>query len=231
MRLFPTVVACAAALALASGPAPLPAQEIPSAYRFVETSQEVGVFLGYLEPGAGRFGFGPSSTFLLGGRWGIQVSGPLAFEVVADLRPGTRNVVDPRRADEVVTVGEADVLLGSAEGRLVLSLTGNRTWNGLTPYITLGGGLIFDLAGNDPEDEVLLPEDRFDFGTSFLGTAGVGSRLFLTDRFVLRGEGIFSLYQLDTPPGFSEAGLGFRAVEESEWVSGLVATLSLGYRF
>lgn len=180
---------------------------------------------------AGRFGFGPSSAVLLGGRWGIHLSGPLGFEAVADVLSGTRDVVDPRRGDDVVKVGEADVLTGSVEGRLTLTMTGDRTWHGLAPYVSLGGGMIFDLGGDEPADEILLPEDRFDFGSSFLGTAGVGSRFHLTDRFVLRGAGTFSLYKIDTPPGYSDAELGFQAVEEGEWVSGLALSLSLGYRF
>ena len=140
-------------------------------------------------------------------------------------------MIDPGRAEGDRIVGEADVLFGRAEGRLVITFTGDRTWRRLAPYLSLGGGMVFDLGGQEPADEILLPEDRFDFGSSFLGTAGLGTRLHLTERFTLRGEGTFSLYQIDTPPGFSDPGRGFTGVEESEWVSGLGLGLSLGIRF
>lgn len=231
MRISARAALCAAALLSATAAESVAGQQIPSPYRFVETSQEIGVVAGLVNPATGRFGFGPSSLALVGARWGIQISGPLGFEAAADIRPGSRDVVDPGRSEGDRVVGEADVLLGSAEGRLVLTLTGDRTWNGLAPYVALGGGMIFDLSGDDPADEVLLPEDRFDFGSSFLGTAGLGSRLYLSDRFVLRGDGTFSLYKIDTPPGYSDPDRQFEAVEEGEWVSGLALTLSLGYRF
>lgn len=228
---IPLSAALVAGGLLAVAARPGAAQQISSPYRFVETNQEVAVVGGYLNPASGRFGFGPSSAVLVGGRWGIQISGPLGFEAAADVRSGSRDVVDPGLAEEDRIVGEADVLLGSAEGRLVLTLTGDRTWNGFAPFVALGGGMIFDLSGDDPTDEILLPEDRFDFGSSFLGTAGAGTRAYLTDRFVLRGDATFSLYKIDTPPGYSDPDRGFEAVEEGEWVSGLALTLSLGYRF
>ncbi len=222
---------CAALLLAVLAATPARGQQIPSPYRFVETKQEAGLFAGWTSLGTGRFDFGPESAMVAGGRYSIQISGPLAFEAVADVLSGTRSVIDPGRAEEDRVVGEADVLLGSAEGRFVLSVTGGRTWNGLQPYLSLGGGMIFDLGTEQPADEILLAEDRFDFGSSFLGSAGLGTRLFLSERFTLRGDGTFSLYQIDTPPGFSDPDRDFEAVEESEWVRGLMLTLTLGYRF
>jgi hypothetical protein len=222
------VAVCAAAIFLPSG---LHAQDIPSAYHFVETHQEGALFAGYTSFSTGRFGFGPKSVRTAGGRYTVQLSGPLALEGDASVLSGTRDVIDPDREEGARAVGEADVLLGSVDARFVLTLTGDRTWHRLAPFLSAGGGMIFDLSANDPTDEKLLPEDRFDFGSSFLGTLGAGSRLYLTDRFTLRGEGVFSLDKIDTPPGFSDPDRGFASVQEGEWVSGLHLTLSLGYRF
>ena len=213
------------------GAAPLAGQQIPSPYRFVETGQEVGLTGGWLNLGSGRFDFGPESALAAGGRWAIRISGPLGFEAEANALSGTRNVIDPGLGEGDRVVGEADVLLGSVEGRLTMTLTGDRTWNGLAPFVALGGGMVFDLSSDQAVDEILLAEDRFDFGNSFLGTLGVGTRLHVSRRFVLRGDARFSLYQIDTPPGFSDPDRGFEAVEESEWVSGLGLYLTLAYRF
>lgn len=231
MRMSPRVALWAAALVPALVASPLRAQQISSPYRFVETRQELGVFGGYATLNSGRFDFGPESGLVGGARWSILISGPLGFEVVGGLLSGTRSVIDPGRAEGDRVVGEADVLLGSGEGRLTLTLTGDRTWHGLAPYVSMGGGMIFDMGGNEAVDEILLAEDRFDFGSSFLATAGLGTRLFLSDRIVARGDALFSLYKIDTPPGFSDPARGFEAVEEGEWVSGLHLTFSLGYRF
>lgn len=209
----------------------LDAQSITSPYRYVETRQEVGPVVGQASLSRGRFGFGPSGGLMLGARWGVQLSGPLSFDVVATSVSGTRDVIDPGRVEGQRVVDEADVLLGLVDARLAFTLTGNRTWNGLAPFLQAGGGLAFDLAGDDPADETVLPEDRFSFGTTFIGTFGGGTRLFISDRLALRGDANFSLHKLETPPGFGDPDRGFEAVEESEWVSGLLVTLAVGIRF
>jgi len=218
-------------LLLAAAPALGEAQQIPSPYRFVETSQEAAVYGGVAQVNSGRFGFGPESGRTLGGRYSINISGPLAFEAEGAALQGTRRVIDPSRDEGQRDLGEADVLLASVEGRFTLTLTGDRTWNGWAPFLTAGGGIVFDLGDPQPLDEQLLPNDRFDFGSSFLGSLGVGSRFYLSDTWVLRGDVRFTLSQIDTPPGFSDADRPFQAVEESEWVNGGLFTLGLGYRF
>ncbi len=212
-------------------PAVVAGQSIPSAYEFVDTRQEVGIFAGTANLSTGRFGFGPSGGSLLGARWGINLSGPLAFDLVAAGLSGERDVVDPARAEGQRIVGQADVLMGMVDARLVFTLTGDRTWHGIAPFIQAGGGMTFDLAGSDPADESVLPSDRFELGTSFLGTFGAGSRLFITRRLVLRGDANFSLYKIDTPPGFSDPERGFTAVEESQWANGITLTLAAAIRF
>jgi len=216
---------------LALAPALGEAQQIPSPYQFVETNQEAAVYGGVTQINSGRFGFGPESAQTLGGRYSINISGPLAFEAEAALLQGTRRVIDPSRDEGQRDLGEADVLLSSVEGRFTLTLTGDRTWNGFAPFVTAGGGIVFDLGDSEPLDEQVLPNDRFDFGSSFLGSLGTGTRFYLSDTWVLRGDARFTLFQIDTPPGFSDADRPFQGVEESEWVNGGLFTLSLGYRF
>ena len=87
--------------------------------------------------------------------------------------------------------------------------------------MVFGGGIALDLASDDAADELLEAEDRFEFGTSFFGTAGIGARWWISDRLTLRGDALFQLWQLDTPPGFATPERGFAGVEEAEWVNGL----------
>ena len=231
MRVRTTSRGLAVAALLVLLPGVARSQTIPSPFRFVETSQEGGLFAGTSSLARGRFGLGPGGGFEFGGRWGIDLSGPLGFEIVSAWITGTRDVINPAKLIGDKKVGEADVLIGTAEGRLRITLTGDRTWHRLSPFILAGGGIAFDLSPAAEADELLLEGDRFEFGTSFIGTMGVGSRLFVTDRLALRGDAVFSLWKLDTPPGFSEPGRGYTAVEKSEWASGRHFTLSAVIRF
>ena len=224
-RILPGARAVPALLALA--PVAAAAQTIPSHYTFVETRQEAGVFAGYTRLAKGRFGFGPAGGATVGARWGVVLSGPLGFETVATLIEGSRPVVDPGRVEGDRVVGDVDQRLGSLDARLSFTLTGDRAWHGFAPFIFLGGGVLFDLSGPDPTEEELPAGDRFDFGSSFLGTLGTGTRWYVSDGLVLRGDATFSLHKIGTPPGFSDPERGIEGVEENEWVSGLQFTLAV----
>lgn len=222
-------------LALAVGTAlfhgSLPAQTIPSPYRFIETRQEVGLFGGFFSPGTGRFGFGPGPGPQWGARYGINLSGPFGLEAVVTHVPTTRDIVDPGRAEGDRVVGEMSSQLIKLEGRVRFSLTGDRTWHGIAPFVGTGGGFIFDVSKDNSDEALLLPGDRFSFGTSFLGSLGGGVRWFPTKRFLVRGDLFLQLYQLKTPRGYSDPERGFRGVDEKEWVSGPSFSLGISYRF
>ena len=207
------------------------AQTIPSAFTFLEGRQEAGLFTGYLSAETGRFGFGPSGGMLTGGRYAVQLSGPISLEGVVGFMSGTRDIINPGRVEGDQLVGEGDVLLTTIDARLRFSFIGNRAWNGLSPFLTFGGGAVFDAAGVPEAEADLEPADVFDFGTSFFGTVGLGSRWFLTETLALRLDGVFSLWNIDTPPGFSDPARGFESVEESAWMSGLSFSVSLLYRW
>lgn len=219
-----------------SWPATAAAQEISSPYRYIETGQEAGAFIGTIDPGTGRFGLGPDQGTFYGLRYSIELSGPFSIEGVARTLSSTRAVRQPAPETEegLETLGEADALVTSVDGRLKFSLTGRRTWHRLGPYAVAGGGLAFDLAGSAPADtEVELAEDRFEFGTSFLGVLGAGVRWLPSDRIQVRGEADLNLWQVDTPEGYRdpERELEFEAVPESEWVSGIGLTLGVAFRW
>lgn len=231
-RIIGTVVLAVTCAALA--PRGGEAQQIPSAYRYVETSQEAGAFAGVLDSGTGRFDLGPDAGTVLGLRYAIEVSGPFSLEGVARTVSSTRDVRDPTQPEGERTVGEADVLLTALEGRAKFSLTGRRTWNGLSPFLVAGGGIVWDMAGASESDEAVLPQDRFDFGTSFLGYLGLGGRWLPTRHIQVRADGGFNLWQLDTPEGYraQDRDLGFESPPpESEWVSGLGGTLGIAIRW
>lgn len=202
------------------------AQSIPSPYTFIERKQELGAFVGYMDAATGRFGYGPKGGLMFGGRWGLELSGPISLEGVAGVLSGERDVINPARPEDQRVIGQADVLLSTFDARLKFSLTGARAWHGLSPFIVFGGGIAFDLAAESALDASLDAADQFNFGTSFFGTAGAGTRWFLSDLIALRLDGVFSLYKIATPPGFSDPVRGFLAVEEGEWLQALSITVA-----
>ena len=207
------------------------AQDISSPYRFIEERQEAGAFAGYLTAKTGRFGYGPSGGLWLGGRYGLELAGPLSIEGVVGLVSGTRDIISPGRPEGDRVVGEADVLLTTIDGRLKLSVVGRRAWRGLSPFLLAGGGVAFDVAEAPAAETQIESDEVFEFGPSFFGTVGIGTRWFITERFTLRTDAIFSLWKITTPAGFADQQFGFGPVAEAEWVRGLSITGSLLFRW
>jgi hypothetical protein len=222
-----------ATLAMAAAGIPLAGQSIPSPYRFIEERQELGIFAGTFWGDPGRYDLGPGTGVVGGVRYGIDLSGPLSIEGVGSVASATRDVINPRRDEGDRKVEEAEAALLFLEARLRFSLTGRRTWYGFQPFLFAGGGVAFDIQGNQAEDELLASVDRFDFGTQFLGTTGAGARYLLGRRWVIRADATLYLYQVDTPGGFldPDRNLDLGTVPESEWVSSTSVTLGFAFRF
>lgn len=212
-------------------PAEAYSQTVPSPLRRIESAQEGGLFAGTVTASRGRFGFGPGSGFVAGGRYAIELSGPLSLEGVLSTLSMTRDVIDPELGEGARVAGEADALLVASELRFKFSLTGRRTWRGISPHVLLGGGFIFDAAGEQVTDSRILEQDRFDFGNKFGGTAGGGLRWLVGDNLTLRGDAIVNLFQLETPSGFAEVDRGFENVEEAQWTNLLQITFGAALRF
>jgi len=229
-RAFHKLQALALGLLL-TAPAAARAQSIPSAYAFIETRQEVGVFAGYVNANTGRFGYGPSGGMMYGGRYAVRLSGPVALEGVGGLIKGTRDIINPSLPQDVWKIGEGDVMLTTVDARLRFTATGDRTWHGLSPFLVLGAGVAFDLGDTPAEDDLLEERDVFDFGTSFYGTLGLGTHLYVMDHLAVRTDGTFALWRLKTPPGFSDTDRPFTGVENREWVRSLGISVSLLYRW
>lgn len=211
--------------------APSRGQEVPSPYQFIETRQEAGPFLAYLNQGTGRFGYGPKPGIAFGGRYGLHLGGPIGVEGVITYLPTTRDLIDAGRVEGDRVVGDVPAHVLTVDARLRLSLTGDRTWRGLNPFFIAGGGMAFDLAGSSSEEEVLLPDDRFDFPTSFEGVLGAGIRWFATERTIIRSDFAIYLWQLKSPNGFRDPTRGFTGVAEKEWVSGPSFSLGVAFHF
>lgn len=208
------------------------AQTIPSPYRFIEDGQSVGLFVGYMDAGVGRFDLGPKSAPAVGGRWSVRLSNFIGLETTASVLSTQRDVINPTLSEGSRSIGEADTNLTFIDARLRFNLTGQRTWHGIQPFLTAGGGFAFD-TGDGSEVEADIPEDsRFDFGVEFGGVFGAGARVFLTDNLALRGEAELLLYQIETPEGWLQnEELEIDNLLESEWASSGLFKIGLSFLY
>jgi len=205
------------------------AQTVPSPYRFVDTRHELGVFAGAnFSVADGQFGIGAKPGPVGGLRYAVALGGPFAVEVVGTYMDSSRDVLDPGEEGELTKVAEADVQLLILEGRLRFSLLGRRTWHRISPYFLVGGGVTFELAGQQPADLLILPADRYNFGNSFSGVMGAGTQWHLSDRVLLRTDLTIQLWQQDIPVGYRARDL-LVAAPENEWIQAWGLTFGVAY--
>lgn len=168
---------------------------------------------------------------MVGVRYGLELSGPLSAEGVVSWIPTTRDVVDPSSLGGPRTVGSVDVQIFAMDVRFKLSLTGQRTWHNLNPFLFAGAGMAWDIAQADPVDLDLAEDDRFEFETAFLGVFGGGLRWFVKDPWIVRADVGLHLWKLDAPMGFRRVDRDFGDVGSSEWANATSISIALGYRF
>jgi hypothetical protein len=227
----PGLVAAALVLMVGSmlAPAAAEAQSIRSPYRFIEGRHEVGVFVAQIPGNRGTMELGPGDGLQFGARYGLELGGPFALEFGGFLLPTDRLVRAPTASGEAIEeLGVADALVGGLDGRLRFTLTGPRSWHRLAPFVVAGGGVVGNLSGRIEEEADLPSEVRFDFGPSFLGLLGGGTRVFLSDHLVLRLDATVHFWKLGTPQAFLNLPESAGTVVQQEWpaVGGFSAGLS-----
>jgi hypothetical protein len=205
------------------------AQRIDSPYRYIETNQSIGPFIGYMKTDPGSQGLGPKSGAVIGMRYNIRLNGPVTLEAQVGYLPTTRTVRDTvfqgtqRRA-----LGTADMQILLADLDVRFNLTGARTWHRLAPFLLFGGGVALDAHGTNAIDLTLPSNERFKFGTTFAGVLGAGVETFLTSRIGLRGDVRGTLWKLHTPSPFLVRN---PLVPGQQWTQNVLFSGSLAYHF
>ncbi|MGH7505436.1 MAG: outer membrane beta-barrel protein [Longimicrobiales bacterium] len=231
MKLASRVALLALALLALRAPDGANAQTILSPYRYIETSQSIGLAGGYALTGKGAIDLGPKAGPALLARYNIRISGPFVAEAEIGILPTTRAVWDTVTADTTRSqIGESDVRLVTAMAALRFNVTGPRTWHGLLPYLILGAGIAVDAGGTSAVEEELPADVRFDFGTSFAGQLGAGAELFLSPRLSLRVDGRNVLWKIDTPAAFFTGERG-RLIPRDEWTQNFYLSAGLAIHF
>lgn len=210
---------------------PAQAQRVDSPYRFMDTSQEAGLFAAYIAADEGAVGLGATDGAAFGARYAVRISGPFILEVEAMYFPTERAVLDTVVVDSAFRkVGTAKQGLMIATAALRLNLTGSRTWHGLLPYVSFGGGAATQISSDADDIDVTPLDARLDFGTGFAGTLGAGVEFFPTKRVALRVDGRNLLWKVATPAALLRGPVGV-TMPKNEWVKNLSASAGISIHF
>jgi opacity protein-like surface antigen len=209
------------------------AQRIDTPYRFYEQTQAAGLTVGYISTDKGSVGLGPESGMAYGGRYHIRLSGPFFLEGEALYFPTTRAVLDTSIvvADSTFEqVGEADIAIALVQASLRFQITGQRTWNGILPFVLLGAGLAVEAKDDDEANEAVPSEARFEFGTTFAGQLGAGIEFFPVQGLAIRIDARNILWQLKTPQALQQRDIG-RTLPAEEWTNNITASVGISIHF
>jgi opacity protein-like surface antigen len=166
-----------------------------SPYVDLEYSQEVTLLGGYLHTRHDPAGIAPKDRPIVGVRYEIRLTGPLAFS--ADLLGGggNRDVIDPLKPTATRKLGTQSNAVVAADMALAMNLPGERSWHDLVPQIRAGLGLVSSRAKDD--------SSGFAFGTRFAFTMGGGVKYVpVGRRFQLRADVTDRIFKLDYPDAY-----------------------------
>lgn len=208
---------------------PAEAQHINTPYRFLETSQEAGLFVAHIEAKEGAVGFGAKSGQAYGARYSIRISNPLTIDADFMYFASERAVLD------TVVVGSEFKRIGTAKQDLLmvigsarLNLTGARTWHRILPYVTFGGGGVIELSPDNDNIEKAPVEARFAFRRGFAGSFGAGIEMFATDHIAIRVDGRNVLWKVKTPAALLRTSLSMPA---DEWIGNPTGSVGVSIHF
>lgn len=236
-----TRLALLALPALLLGAGELRAQQIPSPFRWIEPTQGLGVYAGYLwtNPTVNinedeKAELGPQSAPIFGIRYHGRLTGPLDAQVSVGFSPSERKIIraavslDSARANPTDTGLTASMPLLTADAGFRLNLTGPRTYHSLQPYVGASGGVVTWLKKTSSAESAAVTSDqRFDFGPSLAVGLRAGTDWYATRRISVNVEASDRLWKLAVPRGFR---VGENPVD-SEWKNNYAVTVGGSYHF
>lgn len=148
---------------------------------------------------AGRFtgerdpvGVAPTDGMMAGVRWQMHLTGPAYLAVRMAGGSVERTIIDPTKRIAERVVGTESVPMAFADALLEISMTGHKTWHGLSPFINGGLGLTADVRGATDVGE-------YRFGIPFTLTAGAGLVWQVGQWWAIRAEWANYVYRINYP--------------------------------
>lgn len=223
-------LAALAAVLLAAAPVRAQVGHTPQAspYRDLEHSHEITPIVGVMQSQKDPAGVAWRGGPMVGVRYEYRLGGP-AYLVgrVAGIQ-SERTVIDPSRPEATRTLGDRTGIVMAADVGLALSLTGHKTWHGISPVLHGGLGVVADFRKAD--------EGGYTFGTPFALPVGAGLRWTPGGRLQLRVDATDYLYRISYPDRFYRAtedvpALLEQRVARSRWTHNGAFTVGLSYLF
>lgn len=214
------------------------APAIDSPYRWIPEGLRLGPVAGFFNADRGNLDFGPGPTAVGGGRFRVRVSSPLSLELGALLGSSDRFVIDPRLEDGPAPVDTVSATWLAAQAGVQVALTGSRTWNGIQPYVLLGGGFVIGVDEETSEvfEDPTLADFRYEIGVAPTFMGGLGAELKPSRRIGVGLEIRDHLFRLKAPDGFFRTDVldtieevGAPAPEDSQWPHNLELSVGLWY--
>ena len=166
-----------------------------SPFRDMEYNHEVTILSGWMSAGADPAGVAPRGGPTLGVRYDYHFTGPL-FGFVRGLGVlSQRTAVDPGQTLAKRRIGSFTWPVLFIDAGLETSLTGQKSWHGVMPVLSIGLGAYTDLV-NGPD------RGGYEFGTGFLLTFGGGVRWAPERRWQLRAEVYDYLHDVNYPASY-----------------------------
>ncbi|MEX0690874.1 MAG: hypothetical protein WD934_00930 [Gemmatimonadales bacterium] len=223
------IVVCPAVLAAQVGHAPE-----RSPYRDITGRTSLVLQGGLLGGSGGLLDIGPTGGALYGFRLETVLSGPTdGFLGFTRGRP-ERMLVDPTAPEASRVSGPESQSLVIVDAGLTILLAGEKTWNGLAPFV--GASLGMGFATTPAADTT----SGFRFNAKLVTGPHVGVRWYATRSISLRAEGRLLFWQLKYPSLFFQSPAGApndppvldpASSPDSEWTSHPVLHFGLGIAF
>jgi len=219
------VLAVATAAGVADAQVGYPPAESP--FRDLVYKQEFSLVAGYYGAGKDPVGVAPQSGPFLGARYEVHIGGPAQFAVRAARVFSERNVLDPSQPLDDRIVGTSTWPLYLADLGITFNLTGRKSYRGLVPLVTVGGGIASDFKGSEDVG-------GYKFGTAFALSYGAGVRWVSGGRYELRLDLLDYLYQVRYPNSYFVPNGTLPAVRsgsQNVWTHNAAITLGGSYQF
>ena len=198
-----------------------------SPYRPIVNRMSVSGIGSYIAGSGGKIGVGPSDGFGGGMRFEMRLTGPTDVFASVSWSRVKRLVADPKAEQDARFAGPVNMGLLIAETGLAILLAGDKTWNGLAPY--LGANLGLGFGGGVPQDS-----SEYGFSTKFVSGPLVGARFYIGESAYVRVEGRLQFWKLSYPTSYfvGDSPILDPAVNsDTEWTSHPSLLVGLGYAF
>jgi hypothetical protein len=201
-----------------------------SPYRDIARGRGPVLHVDYLTGGRGVADIGLTNLLIAGARVEFPLGAVLRVSLGASFAQGERYVLDPAKPPAERRSGPEEDQLYLLDGEALMSITGQKTWHGLAPYVVAGAGIAF--GGAEPAAD----NSAYRFGIKPYLAPGLGVRWYLSPGFNFRADARLWLWRLRYPSQFYSSVQGQLPIllpteNDLEWVQLAAVRLSVGWIF